>query len=107
MLDSYKSLVLNYSYEPLQFCSARPALIMVFGGRAEELDLINLSFEFSIILRFLLALESIAWCIVGTALNQVGENLFIQGKNFKALNPEEAKILLPEKRDDINKQTIP
>ena len=38
MLDSVKSLVLNYSYEPLQFCSARHALIMVFGGRAEELD---------------------------------------------------------------------
>jgi 5-methylcytosine-specific restriction endonuclease McrA len=38
MLDSFKSLVLNYSYEPLQFCSARHALIMVFGGRAEGLD---------------------------------------------------------------------
>ena len=38
MLDSFKSLVLNYSYEPLQFCSARHALIMVFGGRAEEID---------------------------------------------------------------------
>ncbi|PIP72092.1 MAG: HNH endonuclease [Nitrospinae bacterium CG22_combo_CG10-13_8_21_14_all_47_10] len=38
MLDSFKSLVLNYSYEPLQFCSARHAIIMVFGGRAEELD---------------------------------------------------------------------
>ena len=38
MLDSFKSLVLNYSYEPMQFCSARHALIMVFGGRAEELD---------------------------------------------------------------------
>jgi 5-methylcytosine-specific restriction endonuclease McrA len=38
MLDSFKILVLNYSYEPLQFCSARHALTMVFGGRAEELD---------------------------------------------------------------------
>ena len=38
MLDSFKSLVLNYSYEPLQFCSARHAITMVFGGRAEELD---------------------------------------------------------------------
>ena len=38
LLDSFKSLILNYSYEPLQFCSARHALIMVFGGRAEELD---------------------------------------------------------------------
>ena len=76
-------------------------------GRDEELDLINLSFVFSIILKFLLALESIAWCIVGTALNQVGENLFIQEKNFKALKPEEVKILLPEKRVEINEQTIP
>ncbi len=38
MLDAFKSLVLNYSYEPLQFCSARHAITMVFGGRAEELD---------------------------------------------------------------------
>ena len=38
MLNSFKSLVLNYSYEPLQFCSARRALIMIFGCRAEELD---------------------------------------------------------------------
>ena len=38
MLDSFKILVLNYSYEPLQFCSARHAITMVFGGMAEELD---------------------------------------------------------------------
>ena len=38
MLDSFKILVLNYSYEPLQFCSARHAITMVFGGRAEELE---------------------------------------------------------------------
>ena len=38
MIDSFKSLVLNYSYEPLQFCSARHAIIMVFGGRAEDLE---------------------------------------------------------------------
>jgi len=38
MLDAFKSLVLNYSYEPLQFCTARHAITMVFGGRAEELD---------------------------------------------------------------------
>lgn len=38
MLDSFKSLVLNYSYEPLQFCSARHAITMIFGGRAEELE---------------------------------------------------------------------
>jgi len=38
MLDSVKSLVLNYSYEPLQFCSAKRAIIMVFNGRAEFIE---------------------------------------------------------------------
>ena len=38
MLDSIKSLVLNYSYEPLQFCSAKRAIIMVFNGRAEFIE---------------------------------------------------------------------
>ena len=38
MLDSFKILVLNFSYEPLKFCSARHAITMVFGGRAEELE---------------------------------------------------------------------
>ena len=38
MLDSVKSLVLNYSYEPLQFCSAKRAIVMVINGRAEFLE---------------------------------------------------------------------
>jgi len=38
MLESFKSLVLNYSYEPLQFCSARHAIVMVLSGRAEEIE---------------------------------------------------------------------
>ena len=38
MLDSVKSLVLNFSYEPLQFCSAKRAIIMVLNGRAEFLE---------------------------------------------------------------------
>ena len=38
MLNSIKSLVLNYSYEPLQFCSAKRAIIMVINGRAEFLE---------------------------------------------------------------------
>ena len=33
-----KSLVLNYSYEPLQFCSAKRALIMIFNERAEFIE---------------------------------------------------------------------
>ncbi len=38
MLDTVKSLVLNYSYEPLQFCSAKRAIIMVFNERAEFIE---------------------------------------------------------------------
>ena len=38
MLDSVKSLVLNYSYEPLQFCSAKRAIIMIFNERAEFIE---------------------------------------------------------------------
>jgi 5-methylcytosine-specific restriction endonuclease McrA len=38
MLESFKILVLNYSYEPLQFCNAKRALIMVLSGRAEGLE---------------------------------------------------------------------
>ncbi|MDP6711903.1 MAG: HNH endonuclease, partial [Nitrospinaceae bacterium] len=38
MLDSVKSLVLNASYEPLQFCSAKRAIIMVLTGRAEFIE---------------------------------------------------------------------
>ena len=38
MFDSVKSLVLNYSYEPLQFCSAKRAIIMVFNARAESIE---------------------------------------------------------------------
>jgi len=38
MLDSVKSLVLNSSYEPLQFCSAKRAIIMVITGRAEFIE---------------------------------------------------------------------
>lgn len=38
MLDSLKILVLNYTYEPLQFCNAKRAIVMVLTGRAEQLD---------------------------------------------------------------------
>ena len=38
MLGSVKSLVLNYSYEPLQFCSAKRAIVMVLSGRAEFIE---------------------------------------------------------------------
>ena len=38
MLDSLKILVLNYTYEPLQFCNAKRGIVMVLTGRAEQLD---------------------------------------------------------------------
>jgi 5-methylcytosine-specific restriction endonuclease McrA len=38
MFDSIKILVLNYSYEPLQFCTAKRAIIMVLSGRAENIE---------------------------------------------------------------------
>jgi len=38
MFDSIKILVLNTSYEPLQFCSAKRAIIMVLSGRAEDIE---------------------------------------------------------------------
>ncbi len=38
MFDSIKILVLNYSYEPLQFCSAKRAIIMILSGRAENIE---------------------------------------------------------------------
>lgn len=38
MLDSLKILVLNYTYEPLQFCCAKRGLLMVLSGRAEEIE---------------------------------------------------------------------
>ena len=38
MLDSLKILILNYSYEPLQFCSAKRAIVMVLAGRAEKIE---------------------------------------------------------------------
>ena len=38
MLNSFRILVLNYSFEPLHFCNARKALIMVMSGRAEQLE---------------------------------------------------------------------
>lgn len=38
MLDSLRILVLNYSYEPMQFCNAKRGIVMVLSGRAEEVE---------------------------------------------------------------------
>ena len=64
----------------------------------------NLNFVSVIIVEFLLALERIAWCIVGTALYHVGENILSHEKNFKALNPVEVKIFPPENNEESTVQ---
>lgn len=38
MLNTLKILILNFSYEPLQFCSAKRGLVMVLSGRAEQIE---------------------------------------------------------------------
>ncbi|MEE9197875.1 MAG: HNH endonuclease [bacterium] len=38
MLPDWKVLVLNSSYEPLQFCTPRRAVVMVIMGRAEKVE---------------------------------------------------------------------
>lgn len=37
-MKSYRVLVLNQTYEPLHFCNARRAIIMVLKGKAEEVE---------------------------------------------------------------------
>ena len=60
MLDSFRILVLNYSFEPLQFCNARKALTMVMAGRAEQVECDgymvrspNMTFPLPIVIRVL------------------------------------------------------
>ena len=60
MMDSFRILVLNYSFEPLQFCNARKALTMVIAGRAEQVECDryvvrspNMSFPLPIVIRVL------------------------------------------------------
>lgn len=38
MIVNWKVLVLNSSFEPLQFCNARRAIVMVLKGRAEKVE---------------------------------------------------------------------
>ena len=38
MLSTVKILVLNYSYEPLQFCNAKRAIILILNERAESIE---------------------------------------------------------------------
>jgi 5-methylcytosine-specific restriction endonuclease McrA len=38
MLSTVKILVLNYSYEPLQFCNAKRAIVMILSERAESIE---------------------------------------------------------------------
>lgn len=37
-MDEVAVLVLNYSYEPLHFCNARKAILMVLSGKAESVE---------------------------------------------------------------------
>lgn len=38
MLEKLKVLVLNKSYEPMRFCAAKRAILMVLKGRAEQVE---------------------------------------------------------------------
>ena len=38
MIESLKVLVLNNSFEPLHFCTARRAITMVYAGRAQQVE---------------------------------------------------------------------
>ncbi len=38
MLENIKVLVLNYSFEPLNFCTAKRAIVMLFTGRAKQVE---------------------------------------------------------------------
>ncbi|GMT42259.1 MAG: hypothetical protein IEMM0002_0670 [bacterium] len=38
MLEKLKVLVLNNTYEPLHFCIAKRAIVMVINGRAEQIE---------------------------------------------------------------------
>lgn len=60
MLNSARILVLNFSYEPLQFCNGRRGVIMVMTGRAEQVECDgfmvrspNLSFPLPTVIRVL------------------------------------------------------
>ena len=52
----------------------------------------------AIMAAFCRARARMAWCMVGTAVYQVGRACSIQPKNFKALNPGVQKMLLPADR---------
>ncbi len=60
MLDSLKILILNQSYEPLQFCSAKRGIVMVLNGRAEQIEVDgyfvkspNATFQLPVVIRVL------------------------------------------------------
>src|SRR5262249_20181891 len=57
------------------------------GGSDDDDERMKRSGFALIVSVFLLARETIAWCIVGTAVYQVGCVSPIQPKNFNALNP--------------------
>src|ERR1700675_3546152 len=60
---------------------------MTCGGSEDEDERMNRSRFASITSAFLDARERMPWCMVGTAVYQVGRTSAIQEKNFSALKP--------------------
>ena len=69
--------------------------LITWGGNDDDEERINRKAEFITICLFLPALDRIAWCMVGTAVYQLGCVSSNQAKNFNALNPGVQKILAP------------
>ena len=66
-----------------------------WGGNDAEEERMNRSAERFTIPSFLPALARMAWCMVGTAVYQLGCASSSQAKNFNALNPGVQKMLAP------------
>ena len=68
---------------------------ITFVGIEELEERIKRRGLFLIMSKLLFALVKIVWCIVGTAVYQVGFTSSIQAKNFNALNPGEQDTYAP------------
>jgi hypothetical protein len=72
---------------------------MTWGGSEAEEDLRKRRGFRAIVSRFLSARARIAWCIVGTAVYQVGRVSSIHEKNLRALNPGVQQTDAPAESD--------
>ena len=68
---------------------------MTWGGIDDEDERTNRNGLAPITSRLCEARARMVWCMVGTAVYQVGLASFIQPKNFRALNPGVQKTWLP------------